>query len=378
MEDQLRMTRTVRNLGPLALTTALVLMGVASANARPAPRDDNSVITREQLGLLDRFLDTHPEVAQQLVKDPALVNNQQYVQSHPELQAFLNNHPEITADLQTHPQAVMREAIGVRTPEPAPVPPPVKTQNALTIDQAATLSDFLAAHPAIAKQLEANPSLIDNKDYMANNPALAAFLQAHPELAAEWTNSPSIAMAEVTRLQASESKFTSGQITTLDDFLNAHPAIEQKLESDPSLIDNKDFLNDNPDLASFLQNHPELAAEWKSNSQEAIVDVLASKVTTGGSSTGATEVEAKSFAGFLDDHPAIAAELNAHPTEIESMTYVEDHPELASYLKSNPQVATGLRDHPEVFMSDVRKLESSTSAAVRPTAPVRTPSTLRK
>jgi hypothetical protein len=378
MEDQLFMTGTVRKSSPLMLAAFLALAGAVVASARPASTSDSNV-TRAQLGLLDRFLDTHPGIAQQLMSNPSLIDNRSYVNSEPALQAFLQDHPDIRQDWQANPQLVMKEAEGIQAPQPTPAPAPVKVSNTLTIDQVATLQDFLNAHPAIAKQLEANPSLIDNKDYMASNPALDEFLQAHPELAEAWKASPSITMTEVSRLAASEAKFTSGQITTLDDFLNSHPAIAQKLEADPSLIDDANFLRDNPDLASFLQNHPDLAQDWRNNPQAAVVDVIASKVTTG-TSGSITEAEVKTFNAFLEDHPEIDAELIAHPAEIENAAYVDDHPELQSFLRDHPEVATGLRDNPQLFMSYVEKLDGSTTttAAARPTPPVRTPATLRK
>src|SRR5690348_13515470 len=49
------------------------------------------------------YLDHHPEVAQQLARDPSLVNNQQFMNSHPELGNYLANHPHVSTDLQNHP-----------------------------------------------------------------------------------------------------------------------------------------------------------------------------------------------------------------------------------------------------------------------------------
>ena len=41
--------------------------------------------TRGQLASADRFFDTHPEIAEQLRKDPSLVNNKEFVKNHPDL-----------------------------------------------------------------------------------------------------------------------------------------------------------------------------------------------------------------------------------------------------------------------------------------------------
>jgi hypothetical protein len=375
MEDQPRMTRKTRYFAPLLLTTALILTGVVTTSARPAPQGDSD-ITRAELGRLDRFLDNHPEIAQQLEKNPSLIDNEQFVKSEPALQAFLQDHPEIREALQANPQAVLREAFG--GPAPSPTPAPVITrQDTLTAVQAASLDDFLDAHPVIAKQLESNPSLINNKDFLADNPALSAFLQDHPDLAALWAKYPQVAMTELNRLETTDSKFTHSQMATLDEFLDNHPAIAKQLEANPLLIDNKDFVADHADLSAFLQSNPAVAEEWKTYPEAAMFDIMSSRT---GSNTGITASEVKTFAGFLDEHPAIDAELNAHPNMIDDTAYVDSHPELQTFLRSDPEIATELRDNPQAFMNDVRRYDThtGTSATAKPGSALRVSTVLHK
>ena len=54
--------------------------------------------TRRELANFDQFLDSHRETAEQLRKDPPLVNNEQFVKSHPDLQAYLQT-PSCTRKL---------------------------------------------------------------------------------------------------------------------------------------------------------------------------------------------------------------------------------------------------------------------------------------
>src|SRR5262249_6380059 len=49
------------------------------------------------------YLDEHPEVAQQLAKDPHLVDNPQYLATHPGLDRYFASHPEVRTELQQHP-----------------------------------------------------------------------------------------------------------------------------------------------------------------------------------------------------------------------------------------------------------------------------------
>jgi len=64
-------------------------------------------ITRRELHNLDQYLDKHPEVSKELRKDPSLINNQEWVSKHPELQEWLKNHPHASAELREHPKAFM-------------------------------------------------------------------------------------------------------------------------------------------------------------------------------------------------------------------------------------------------------------------------------
>ncbi|HEV2380354.1 MAG TPA: hypothetical protein VG206_11235 [Terriglobia bacterium] len=49
-------------------------------------------------GALDRFLDAHPEIQNDVLSEPQRVNDPNYIHDHPELQAFLEAHPQVKAD----------------------------------------------------------------------------------------------------------------------------------------------------------------------------------------------------------------------------------------------------------------------------------------
>ena len=70
----------------LALFTLVTLFALVTANAQqPQPQGgtqsathDNDT-TREELANFDRFMDGHPEIAEQLRRDPSLVRNEDFV-----------------------------------------------------------------------------------------------------------------------------------------------------------------------------------------------------------------------------------------------------------------------------------------------------------
>ena len=60
------------------------------ALADNAPQDRDSATWRQLAGF-DNFLDTHPEVAEQLRREPSLVNNEEFVENHPALKSICSS-----------------------------------------------------------------------------------------------------------------------------------------------------------------------------------------------------------------------------------------------------------------------------------------------
>jgi hypothetical protein len=71
-------------------------------------RDDNDT-TRNELAQFDRFLDGHREIAEQLRKDPSLVNDKTFVKNHPALQTYLQEHPGVREEIKENPNSFMHK-----------------------------------------------------------------------------------------------------------------------------------------------------------------------------------------------------------------------------------------------------------------------------
>ena len=56
------------------------------------------------------FFDSHSKVARALEKDPTLIDNQQFVDSHPSLHKYLEAHPEIRHEFKEHPYKFMHRS----------------------------------------------------------------------------------------------------------------------------------------------------------------------------------------------------------------------------------------------------------------------------
>ncbi len=121
---------------------------------------------------MDHFLDKHPEIAEQLRRDPSLIDNREWVARHPELQEYLNSHQrlaQVFASIRT-PSCGMRTAMTkpviVITPECRPTVP--RDRDERNRGELTSFGHFLGGHPNMATELSADPTLASNKEYLAN------------------------------------------------------------------------------------------------------------------------------------------------------------------------------------------------------------------
>ena len=158
---------------------ALVMAGLAGAQAAPFPYNQNN-INQTELSNFDRYLDTHPQVAQQLRQNPSLANNSNYLAQHPGLQQFLSTHPGVRQQLAQNPQRfVNRERVYDRRTD--------AWQNRQrggdaynNRGQLRSFDGYLDRHPEVSQQVGNNPRLLNDPNYLANHPELRNYMQNHP------------------------------------------------------------------------------------------------------------------------------------------------------------------------------------------------------
>ena len=97
----------------LAISCSLATPAKAQST-KPLPDTDT---TRQELASFDQFLDSHRETAEQLRKDPSLVNNEEFLKSHPALQAYLQQHPQVREEIKESPETFMRKENRFDRPE---------------------------------------------------------------------------------------------------------------------------------------------------------------------------------------------------------------------------------------------------------------------
>ena len=322
-------------------------------NNRPAQDND---INRQELANFDRFLDSHREIAEQLRKDPPLVNNQEFVKNHPALQTYLQEHPGVRGATKDNPNAFMRQEDRFdRRDDNRDIKRP----------ELAHFDQFLDSHREIAGQLRRDPSLADNQEFIKNHPALQTYLQEHPELRSEIKENPNAFMQQEARYDRSEDNrgINRPELAHFDQFLDSHREIAGQLRRDPSLVDNQEFIKNHPALQTYMQEHPELRAEIKENPNAFMQQEARYDRSENGMNRDADHRPFARFGEFLGSHSNIAQQLSKDPSLVKNQEYMENHPELREYLSANPDVRQGLMENPQSFVRHAQPFSNSNKTA---------------
>ena len=319
----------------------------ASAQNTPALQGDDA--TRQELANFNRFLDSHPETAEQVRKDPSFVNNEDFLQHHPALQTYLQDHPAVREQIKTDPNAFMREESRYERHDDDR-----GRDRDVNREELAHFDQFLDTHRETAEQLRKDPSLVDNEEFVRNHPALQTYLHDHPELREQLKSSPNAFMHQEERYDRHDDdrdRINREELGHFDQFLNTHRETAEQLRKDPSLVDNQDFLQHHPALQTYLQEHPELRQQLKQDpnalmQQEARYSRYDNR--EGGMDRDAiSHRQAASFGEFLGGHWDISQRLSEDPSLVKNQEYLENHPELKQYLSSHPDVNQELMANPQ-------------------------------
>ena len=282
-----------------------------------------------------------------------------------------------------------------------------ETQGSSRSSDIAQFDAFLDAHAEIDSQLRANPSLLTNAEYLEAHPQLQMFINQHPQVQTQIGRNSSFFMERERRFDARERNprgqnpnpdLTREQVATLDRFLDNHQDIDQTLRKNPWLIRNAQYLQEHPELQTFLNQHPELKEESaetpaflmqrekRFDSREASRgdvdrdvdrdanvrrdrdfdrsrdrdadrdrdvnrdrDANASRDFDSRSNPN-RDREAASMGDFLDRHQDIAKSLEKKPELITDRGYMKRHKDLDEFLNEHPAVRQEMSENPSSFM----------------------------
>lgn len=153
-----------------AAVAACTCAGVAQTTTDPAPP------TGTEQNQMDKYLTNHPTAAQELNKNPGLINDPTWLSKHPDVQRYMSQHPNLKQSAAANPNSIVHST--------------EKTALARDHQQLNESNKYLSEHPEIRQQLKNNPKLIDDPKYLADHPGLDKELKTHPEIRQEAMSHP--------------------------------------------------------------------------------------------------------------------------------------------------------------------------------------------
>ena len=313
-------------------------------NATPKQRADR-----------DDFLSKHKDIKGDLDANPGLVNDNDYLRRHKDLQAYLDRDPGMRddfrnrADNDRNRSEVAENARGNPNPD-------------LTRQELATMDQFLDGHEDIERQLRANPSLINDPNYLRANPQLQTFLGQHPVLLNEFREDPNYFMRRENRFDAREAaagnpdaNLTPRQRRDRDDFMAKHKDIDRDLQANPALVNDNDYLKRHSDLRAFLDKDPEVREQFRNRSESR-------------PDRDFTPKQRADRDDFMAKHKDIDRDLHANPALANDNDYLNKHRDLRAFLDKDPDVRERVRTNP----SSIVPARTETTPARTEPAPTRT------
>lgn len=348
---------------------ALISTAPAQAQSGSTPVDRDSDLTRQQLSAFDSFLDSHPEVADQVRKDPSLVNNEEFVENHADLKRYLQDHPELREDLNQNPSAVMHQEQRYERREDSDRDRDrdSRGRNDINHTELTNMDNFLDSHPEIAEQLRKNPELADDKNFVASHPEWQEFLAKHPGVREEMKENPNAFMNHEQRFERREDwgndrrdrDINRGELANMDGFMDSHPEIAEQLRKNPALVDDKKFVKNHPALQEFLEDHPGVREELKENPNAFMnrEERFDQRQDWKDRDRDVTRGELGKMDAFMDRHPEVAEQLRKNPALVNDKKFVESHPELQEFLASHPGVREEYKENPSAFMQREQRFD---------------------
>jgi hypothetical protein len=379
---------------------------------RQVGQDDD--ITRRDLARFDQFLDTHPQDAEQLRKTPSLVDDPQFLQSHPELNTYLQDHPSVKQEISQRPDTFMRlenrydrdhdardrdaggpdayrrdddrDRDAYRTDADARDRDDVRGDDARDRDDRGQVRDadpgaaerdahrrdlaefdrFLDAHREIAEQVRKDPSLADNRQFVQNHPPLQDFLRDHPGVRDQLRQDPNAFIHQEDRYDARERDEGADrrdgdrrELAEFDRFLDRHREIAEQLRKNPSLADNREFVQNHPPLQDFLRDHPGVRDQLRQDPNAFMRQEDRFDRAGNGGDRDAMHDRMRDFGGFLGGHSDIQRDLSRDPSVVKDREYVQNHVELNTYLAAHPEVRDELMANPQSFVKGAQQYSSS-------------------
>jgi hypothetical protein len=249
----------------LLATIPLFCLTISTKAQNPTVQDNRSVpandSTRKSLADFDHFLDNHPEIAEQVRKDPSLLDKRQFVQSHPALETYLAKNPGVRDDIQRNPSAFVYEEdrfdrdrnVGDRNDPRGSV---------------AEFDRFLDGHREIAEQVRRDPSLLKNRQFVQSHPALGGYLDNNPGVRDDIRRDPSAFMRQEDQFEHAQNgdrDFNRDHLARFGAFLGGHSNIAREVSENPDRVRDQQYVDSHGELKAYLHDNPDVREDLMAN-----------------------------------------------------------------------------------------------------------------
>lgn len=236
----------------------------------------------------------------------------------------------------------------------------------LTNEEVGRMDQFLDDHKNIQKELNSNPSLLNDTKYLDHHKDLQTFLNSNPRLRAEAQENPRYLVSREDRFDAREAAqgdrfarnpnpdITRGELQNFDGFLDSHQEISRQLDANPSLINDSGYLKANPELQSYLTQHPGVREEITETpnyfiNRENRLDAREDGRLAPNPSNNASAQEQDRMDQYLTDHKDVDRDLRKNPRLVDDSGYLKKHRDLDEFLRANPDVRVVIVSNPNYF-----------------------------
>jgi hypothetical protein len=329
-----------------------------------APGDD---VTRRDLARFDQFLDSHRDVAEQLRKTPSLIDDPQYLRSHPELNTYLQDHPSVKQEISQQPNTFMRlEDQYGRDQAQRDRDAGWQGNDASRRDvnrDAMNFDRFLDDHREIGEQVRKNPSLVDDRQFVDSHPALRDYLQNNPGVRDQLRQDPNAFMHladndnrdmrdrdAVGQDNDATRRDVNRDAMNFDRFLDDHREIGEQIRKNPSLADDRQFVDSHPALQAYLQNNPGVRDQLRQDPNAFMHQADVDNHDFDQHGRDAMHDHMADFGGFLGSHPDIQKDVSRDPSCVKDHQWVQNHAEFDAYMNAHPDVRNELMADPEGFV----------------------------
>jgi hypothetical protein len=83
----------------------------STSGARPGEPAEKRGARNETMRGFDHWMRQNPDAAEEIRKDPSLLNNSEYMAKHPDLQKFMEDHPDFRRAVKKNPDRVVHKGV---------------------------------------------------------------------------------------------------------------------------------------------------------------------------------------------------------------------------------------------------------------------------